>query len=159
MKQAAYAGEESQLVVFKLGNEEYGISILQVQEIKRMTDITRVPHTPDYIKGVINLRGSVLPVIDLKRRLSLPNDKYTDDTRIIIVNVNDMAVGLIVDGVSEVTSMGADQIDSSQSVTGVEGSGFISGVGKLDNRLLILLNLEVIILGSQEDKLRSSDQS
>jgi purine-binding chemotaxis protein CheW len=159
MKQAAYAGEESQLVVFKLGNEEYGISILQVQEIKRMTDITRVPHTPDYIKGVINLRGSVLPVIDLKKRLSLPNDKYTDDTRIIIVNVNDMAVGLIVDGVSEVTSMGADQIDSSQSVTGVEGSGFISGVGKLDSRLLILLNLEVIILGSQEDKLRSSDQS
>jgi purine-binding chemotaxis protein CheW len=159
MKQAAYAGEESQLVVFKLGNEEYGISILQVQEIKRMTDITRVPHTPDYIKGVINLRGSVLPVIDLKKRLNLPNDEYTDDTRIIIVNVNDMAVGLIVDGVSEVTSMGADQIDSSQSVTGVEGSGFISGVGKLDNRLLILLNLEVIILGSQEDKLRSSDQS
>ncbi|KYZ77273.1 chemotaxis protein CheW [Anaerosporomusa subterranea] len=155
MEQAAYAGEESQLVVFKLDKEEYGISILQVQEIKRMTDITRVPHTPDYIKGVINLRGSVLPVLDLKKRLGLPNGEYTDNTRIIIVNLHDMAVGLIVDGVSEVTAMGTEQIESSQSVAGVNGSSFISGVGKLDNRLLILLNLDTIIIGGQEEKVAS----
>lgn len=158
MKQAVYAGEDSQLVVFKLNNEEYGISILQVQEIKRMADITRVPHTPDYIKGVINLRGSVLPVLDLKTRLELPAAEYTDETRIIIVNVNDMAFGLIVDEVSEVTALGTEQIDSSQSVTGTNSSSFITGVGKADNRLLILLNLEAII-GSQEERLRSSDQS
>ncbi|MDU4959885.1 MAG: chemotaxis protein CheW [Sporomusaceae bacterium] len=150
--QQAYSGEESQLVVFKLGNEDYGISILQVQEIKRMTDITRVPHTPGYIQGVINLRGSVLPVLDLKKRLGLPDSEYTDNTRIIIVNVRDMAIGLIVDGVSEVTALAAEQIDSSQSVAGVDGSHFISGVGKKDNRLLILLNLDTIIVGSQDEK-------
>ncbi len=158
MKQAVYAGEDSQLVVFKLNNEEYGISILEVQEIKRMADITRVPHTPDYIKGVINLRGSVLPVLDLKRRLELPAGEYTEETRIIIVNVNDMAFGLIVDEVSEVTALGTEQVDSSQSVTGTNASGFINGVGKADNRLLILLNLEAII-GSQEERLRGLGQS
>ena len=152
MQQTAYAGEESQLVVFKLGKEEYGISILQVQEIKRMTDITRGPHTPAYIKGVINLRGSVLPVFDLKKRLGLPDSEYTDDTRIIIVNVHDMAVGLIVDGVSEVTAVGTDQIDSSQSVVGVNDSSFISGVGKADNRLLILLNLEEIVIDNPNER-------
>ena len=152
MKETTYAGIESQLVVFKLGKEEYGVSILQVQEIKRMTDITRVPHTPEYIKGVINLRGSVLPVFDLKRRLDLPKAEYTEDTRIIIVNLDDLAVGLIVDGVSEVTAIAAEQIDSSQSVAGNVGSSFISGVGKLDNRLLILLDLEAIITCGQDTK-------
>lgn len=153
MKETTYAGVESQLVVFKLGKEEYGVSILQVQEIKRMTDITRVPHTPEYIKGVINLRGSVLPVLDLKKRLCLPNAEYTEDTRIIIVNLDDLAVGLIVDGVSEVTAIAAEQIDSSQSVAGTDGSSFISGVGKLDNRLLILLDLESIINCGQDTKI------
>lgn len=152
MKQAVYAGAESQLVIFKLGNEEYGVSILQVQEIKRMTDITRVPHTPDYIKGVINLRGSVLPVFDLKKRLNLPDSHYTDDTRIIIVNLEDLAVGLIVDAVSEVTAIAADQIDTSQSVSGANNLGFINGVAKLDNRLLILLNIEAIIGINQDIK-------
>ena len=71
-------GEEQQLVVFKLAEEEYAVSILKVQEIKRMTEITRVPHTPDYLKGVMNLRGSVLPVIDLKKRLNLPQKEYTE---------------------------------------------------------------------------------
>lgn len=152
MTEAAFVGTESQLVVFKLGNEEYGVSILQVQEIKRMTEITRVPHTPDYIKGVINLRGSVLPVLDLKKRLNLPAGDLSEDTRIIIVKMNDLVVGLVVDGVSEVTAITSDQIDSSQSVSSSVGSGFISGVGKLDNRLLILLDIEAIIGSGQDSK-------
>lgn len=152
MAQAVYSGAETQLVIFKLGREEYGVSILQVQEIKRMIGITRVPHTPDYIKGVINLRGSVLPVLDLKTRLGFPSGDYNDETRIIIVNLEDLAVGLIVDAVSEVTAIAAEQIDSSQSVSAAYNSGFISGVGKLDNRLLILLNLEAIIGCSQDTK-------
>ena len=153
MKQSAYTDAEQQLVIFMLGNEEYGVSILQVQEIKRMTGITRVPGTPDYIKGVINLRGSVLPVVDLKRRLDLPNGDCTDNTRIIIVNVDDLAVGLIVDAVSEVTSISRDQIDCTQSVSGANGSNFISGVGKLDNRLIILLELETIIGCNYDSKI------
>ncbi|SEO80761.1 chemotaxis protein CheW [Propionispora vibrioides] len=142
---ATYSSNEVQLVAFKLGREEYGIDILQVQEIKRMTDITRVPHTPEYIKGVINLRGSVLPVIDLKTRLDLLEQDYTDDTRIIIVKVDEIAVGMIVDAVSEVMAIDQEQIEVSQEAVGGVSTNYISGVGKLENRLMILLNLEAII--------------
>ncbi len=145
MAEDALVEEEQQLVVFKLAEEEYAVSILQVQEIKRMTEITRVPHTPEYLKGVLNLRGSVLPVIDLKKRLGLPQKEYTEDTRIIIVKTNDIAVGLIVDAVSEVTAVRSDQIEPPQAVSGNIGENYISGVGKLENRLLILLKLDELI--------------
>lgn len=136
---------ELQVVVFKLAREEYGVSILQVQEIKRMTDITRVPHAPDFITGVINLRGSVLPVIDLKKRLDLPAGEYTDSTRIIIVKVEEIAVGMIVDAVMEVTTLNTDSIEPPQTVVNGVNAQYLEGVGKLDDRLLILLNLETII--------------
>jgi purine-binding chemotaxis protein CheW len=145
MAENTYEDMDIQLVVFKLGREDYGISILQVQEIKRIMDITRVPNSPDYIKGVINLRGSVLPVIDLKKRLALPPADYTDDTRIIIVRVEEVTVGLIVDGVSEVTTLSAASIEPPHTVaSGVSGQ-YLSGVGKQDDKLLILLNLATII--------------
>jgi purine-binding chemotaxis protein CheW len=147
-----YSSNEIQLVVFKLGREEYGVSILQVQEIKRMTDITRVPHTPDYITGVINLRGSVLPVVDLKQRLDLPAQKHTDHTRIIIVKIDEIVVGMVVDAVSEVLAIDQENIESPDAVVGGVAANFISGVGKLDNRLLILLNLEMIIGIGQDTK-------
>ena len=141
---------EIQLVVFKLDKEEYGVSILQVQEIKRMTDITRVPHTPDYLKGVINLRGSILPVIDLKKRLSLHAGDYTDDTRIIIVKVEEISVGIIVDAVSEVMTLDDGSIEPPQTVVGGVSAAYIEGVGKLGDRLIILLNLEAVIgLGAE----------
>jgi purine-binding chemotaxis protein CheW len=150
MSEKTYSSNEVQLVVFKLGREEYGVSILQVQEIKRMTDITRVPHTPDYIKGVINLRGSVLPVVDLKKRLNLPPEEYTDDTRIIIVKVEEIIVGMVVDAVSEVTAINQENIEPPQAVVSGVESSYLSGVGKLDNRLLILLNL-IAIIGIGQD--------
>lgn len=153
MSEKSYSSSEVQLVVFKLGREEYSVSILQVQEIKRITDITRVPHTPDYIKGVINLRGSVLPVIDLKKRLNLPQQMSTEDTRIIIVKVGELSVGMIVDAVSEVMTIKQENIDSPEVVAGSVAASYLSGVGKLDNRLLILLNLEEIIGIGQETKL------
>jgi purine-binding chemotaxis protein CheW len=152
MAEKTYSSNEVQLVVFKLGREEYGVSILQVQEIKRMTDITRVPHTPDYITGVINLRGSVLPVVDLKKRLNLPAQESTDHTRIIIVKIDEVIVGMVVDAVSEVLAIDQDHIESPDAVVGGVAANFISGVGKLDNRLLILLNLEMIIGISQDTK-------
>ncbi|VBB08072.1 Hypothetical protein LUCI_3337 [Lucifera butyrica] len=145
MAEKNYSGKEVQLVVFKLGREEYGISILQVQEIKKMTDITRVPHTPDYIKGVINLRGSVLPVLDLKKRLSLPPQEYTEDTRIIIAKVEEITVGMIVDAVSEVMAIPQENIEPPFTAVGGIATNYISGVGKLENRLLILLNLDSIV--------------
>lgn len=152
MSEVTYSGNEIQLVVFKLGREEYGVSILQVQEIKRITEITRVPHSPDYIKGVMNLRGSVLPVIDLKKRLNLPPQDYTDDTRIIIIKVEDITVGMIVDAVSEVTTIDQTNIEPPQAVVGGIAADYLSGVGKLENRLLILLNADAIIGIGQEIK-------
>ena len=153
MSEQTYSGDEIQLVVFKLGREEYGISILQVQEIKRITQITRVPHTPEYIKGVINLRGSVLPVIDLKKRLNLPQQVATEDARIIIVKVEEISLGMIVDAVSEVMTLSQENIDSPEAVVGSVSANYLSGVGKLDNRLLILLNLEAITGIGQEANL------
>lgn len=150
MSEQQYANNEIQLVIFKLGREEYGVSILQVQEIKRITEITRVPHTPEYIKGVINLRGSVLPVIDLKRRLNLPQQESTDNTRIIIVKVEEISVGMIVDAVSEVMTIHQENIDSPDIVAGSVSANYLSGVGKLENRLLILLDLEAITGIGQE---------
>ena len=150
MTEHTYSNNEIQLVVFKLLLEEYGISILQVQEIKRMTDITRVPHTPDYIKGVINLRGSVLPVFDLKKRLNLPGQEYSEDTRIIIVKIDDISVGMIVDEVSEVMAISEENIEPPLNVVGSIAANYLSGVGKLENRLLILLNMEAIIGIGQE---------
>ena len=152
MSEATYSGNDIQLVVFKLGREEYGVSILQVQEIKRITEITRVPHSPDYIKGVMNLRGSVLPVIDLKKRLNLPPEEYTDDTRIIIIKVEEIVVGMIVDAVSEVTTIDQNSIEPPQAVVGGIAADYLSGVGKLENRLLILLNTDAIIGMGQEVK-------
>lgn len=152
MAEKTYSNDEVQLVVFKLGREEYGVSILQVQEIKRLTEITRVPHTPDYITGVINLRGSVLPVVDLKKRLNLPGQAHTDNTRIIIVKIDEIVVGMLVDAVSEVLAINQANIEDPDAVVGGVAAHFISGVGKLDNRLLILLNLEAIIGNGQEAK-------
>ena len=141
---------EEQVVAFKLRREEYGFNILNVKEIKGLTDITRVPFASDFIKGVINLRGSVLPVIDLKKRLGLQDMEYTDDTRIVVVREDDLEVGMIVDAVTGVITLNAEHIDAAKSVDN-ENSRFITGVGKVEEeRLIILLNLEAII-GLQDE--------
>ena len=145
MSEKTYSNDEVQLVAFKLSKEEYGVSILHVQEIKRLTDITRVPYTPDFIKGVMNLRGSVLPVIDLKKRLGLVEEPYSEDTRIIIVKVDDISIGMIVDAVTEVLAIGPDHIEAPEAVVDGAGNNFISGVGNIDNRLVIMLNLNEIV--------------
>ncbi len=132
-----------QVVAFRLGREEYGVNILNVQEIKELTSITRVPFAPDFIKGVMNLRGSVLTVIDLKNRLNLREEPYTDDTRIVIVKVGDISVGMIVDAVTEVLAINSENIDPRDN--GENGGSFIDGVGNIDSRLVILLKLNEII--------------
>lgn len=154
MSEKTYAEDEVQVVAFKLAREEYGVNILNVQEIKKLTDITRVPFTPDFMKGVMNLRGSVLPVIDLKKRLSLAEEPYSEDTRIIIVKVDELSVGMIVDAVTEVLAIGPDDIEAPENV--VDGStsddNFISGVGNINNRLVIMLKLNEIIGLTSEAK-------
>lgn len=144
--------ENLQVVAFKLRNEEYGVSILNVQEIRNLTDITRVPFAQDFIKGVINLRGSVLPVIDLKQRLGLEETPYTDDTRIVTVTIDDLHVGMLVDAVTEVLTLTAKPIDAKKAVNGKELTKFLSGIGNIDGRLIIMLNLEEIIGLPKEGK-------
>ena len=147
------ATEESlQVVAFKLRNEEYGVSILNVQEIRNLTDITRVPFAQDFIKGAINLRGSVLPVIDLKERLGLEETPYTQDTRIVTVTVGDLHVGMLVDAVTEVLTLTAKPIDAKKAINGKELTRFLSGIGNIDGRLIIMLNLEEIIGLPKEGK-------
>ena len=138
-----------QVVAFKLRKEEYGFNILHVQEIKGLTDITRVPFASDFIKGVINLRGSVLPVIDLKKRLGLQETEYTDNTRIVIVKVDEVSVGMIVDAVTEVITLDGAHVDTTKAVDN-ESSRFITGIGKMNDRLIIMLDLGAIV-GLQDD--------
>ena len=136
---------EVQLVAFKLLDEEYGVSILNVQEIRDMTDITRVPYAPDYIKGVINLRGSVLPVIDLKKRIGLADAPYTPKTRIIIMKLQDISIGMIVDAVTEVLTVDGNHAAPPKSISNDARNKYINGIGNVDGRLVIMLNLDEIV--------------
>jgi len=134
-----------QVVAFKLRDEEYGVNIFQVQEIRNLVDITRVPFSANYIKGVINLRGSVLPVIDLKKRLGLEQIPYTDKTRIVTVKVGDLPVGMLVDAVTEVLTIPTKLVEAKKAISEKDIGKFVSGIGNIDGRLVIMLNLEEIV--------------
>ncbi len=143
-----------QLVSFNIGNEEFAVDILKVQEINRMAEITKVPKSPPFVEGVINLRGKVIPIVDLRKRFNLEERKTTKETRIIVVDMDGKVVGLIVDSVSEVLRLPADTIEPPPPiVAGIEAE-YIKGVGKLDDRLLILLDLNKIF-SSEERKMLS----
>ena len=144
--------DEVQVVAFKLRDEEYGVSILNVQEIRNMTDITRVPFAADFIKGVINLRGSVLPVIDLKKRLGLAETPYTENTRIVTVTIDELHVGMLVDAVTEVLTIVSKTVDTKKATNDRSGSRFLNGIGNVDGRLIIMLNLEEIIGATGDGK-------
>ena len=135
-------GEGMQIVAFKLRDEEYGVNIFHVQEIRNLVDITRVPFAAGYIKGVINLRGSV---IDLKTRLGLEPTPYTDKTRIVTVTVGDLPVGMLVDSVTEVLTIRSKLVDTKKAINEKDVSKFLSGIGNMDGRLVIMLNLEEIV--------------
>ncbi|WP_145046330.1 chemotaxis protein CheW [Paenibacillus xylanexedens] len=148
--------EELKVIVFKLGSEEYGIEVERVQTIERMMPITRVPKTFSFVKGVINLRGVVIPVIDLRGRFSLPETEYTDQTRIVIVGVGDMQVGFIVDAANDVIDIKSSSIDSPPEVVGGVKARYLRGVAKLENdRLLIMLNLHEVLNKSEVVQLES----
>lgn len=136
------SGNMKQFVTFKLDKEEYGVDIQNVSIIEKMMPITRVPKTPSYIKGVMNLRGEIVPVMDLRARFDLTQSEETDDTRIIIVKVDEVVFGFIVDAVSEVLQLTDDSIESTSSLKENANIDFIYGIGKVDERIVILLNLE-----------------
>ena len=143
-------GEEIKIVVFTLGHEEYGVEVDKVKTIERMQPMTRVPKTPAFVKGVINLRGVVVPVIDLRSRFNLEEIEYTDNTRIIIVNVRDIEVGLTVDSASDVIDINSELIEDPPEVVGGIKAKYLSGIAKMDEqRLLVLLNLQEVLNKSE----------
>jgi purine-binding chemotaxis protein CheW len=142
--------EEIKVIVFTLAHEQYGIEVDAVKTIERMTPMTRVPKTPDFVKGVINLRGIVVPVIDLRGRFNLPETAYTNDSRIIIVAVNEMEVGMIVDAASDVVDVDGDAIVDPPEVVGGIKAKYLRGVARIDdNRLLVMLNLHEVLNKSE----------
>lgn len=152
-KEKVESSEILQLVSFKIGNEEFGVDILNVQEINKMTQITKVPNAPDFVEGVINLRGRIIPVIDLRTRLELDKKEHDKDTRIIVVEISNKTVGFIVDAVKEVLRVPVNITEAPpEIVTGID-SEFIKSVGKLDDRLLILMDLNKIITNVEKQEL------
>ncbi|MGC4375657.1 chemotaxis protein CheW [Fictibacillus sp. Mic-4] len=136
---------EKKVIVFQLNDEEYGVDVHQVKSIERVLPITRIPRTPDFIKGVINLRGIVTPILNLRSRFNMEEIETNENTRIIIVTVDMMEVGLIVDGANDVIDIPVDAIEPPPEVVGGVCAEYIEGVAKLENRLLILLNLEKVL--------------
>lgn len=134
-----------QLVTFGIGEEEFGIDILKVQEIIRTMAITKVPNSPPYVEGVINLRGKVIPVIDLRSRFNMECKPHDGQTRIIVLEIHKMIVGFVVDEVSEVLRIQSNTVEPPPPVVSGIESEYIKGVGKLDDRLLILLDLDKLI--------------
>jgi purine-binding chemotaxis protein CheW len=132
---------EQQLVVFELSNEHYGVNIASVESIIKMQPITVVPHAPSFVEGVTNLRGSVLPVIDLRKRFGLENEGTTKNSRIVVVAIDGVEVGMIVDAVSEVLRIPEDAIEPPPPMVTTVDSTFITGIAKVGDRLVILLDL------------------
>ncbi len=137
---------EKQLVVFDLAEETYGVDIGSVREIIRIQEITNVPRTPDFVEGVINLRGNVIPVIDLRKRFGLREAEATKDTRIVVVDIDGNDIGVVVDAVNEVLRLPADAVEPPTGVTTTADSDYLLGIAKLENRLVILLDLQKALL-------------
>ena len=143
---------EQQLVVFDLANEHYGVNIGAVESIIKMQPITAVPRAPSFVEGVTNLRGTVLPVIDLRQRFGLLAEEETKETRIVVVEMGGMTVGMVVDGVSEVLRVAEEDIEPPSPIVMTIDSAFITGIAKMDERLIILLDLgKVLSTGERAD--------
>jgi purine-binding chemotaxis protein CheW len=138
----AATADSMQLVSFKLGDETYGIEITKIREIILVGEITQIPETPHYIKGLINLRSSVIPVIDLRARFGLPEADLTDDSRIMVLNVGRRTIGIVVDAVSEVLRVAGDQISPAPPTVASLGNEYMTGLVRLDEQLLILLDVD-----------------
>ena len=145
---------ERQLVVFELGKEYFGVNIIIVDGIIKIQEITSVPLALDFVEGITNLRGSVLPVIDLRKRLGMPVGENTGDTRIIVVNTDDAKIGMIVDAVSEVLTILDETIEATPPVVSTIDTAFITGIAKLEDRLIILLDLDKVLSADEREALK-----
>ena len=147
-----------QIITFNVGKEDYGIEIQMVKEVIRQREITRLPKAPAFVKGVINLRGDVIPVIDLREKFGLEEEEYTDKTRVIVVEVDRKSIGMIVDSVSHVVRLARDQIEPPPPLVGGVSGEFIRGVGKLGERLIVLLNINRILTIEEKIELQKMEE-
>ncbi|MFC4699901.1 chemotaxis protein CheW [Glaciecola siphonariae] len=143
--------EVLQWVTYRLDEETYGINVMQVQEVLRYTEIAPVPGAPNYVMGIINLRGNVVTVIDTRARFGLPPSEITDNSRIVIIESDEHVVGILVDSVAEVVYLRSSEIDSAPNVGTEESAKFIQGVSNRDNELLILVDLNKLLSDDEWD--------
>lgn len=153
MESSAAQASEQQVVVLELAGESYGVEISKVQEIIRMQPITRVPNGPACIEGVINLRGRVIPVLDLRKRFGLEAGETTRRSRIVVAELGEHTVGMVVDAVSEVLLVPADAVEPPSSLVTTTDSAFLRGVAKLDDRLVLLLDLSRLLTRDESTEL------
>lgn len=152
------SGEILQVVSFRLGGEEYGMDISQVQEIIRLVEITHVPRAPHFMEGVINLRGQLIPIVDLRTRFAMQRVAATKSTRIVVTEIGSRRVGLVVDSVSEVLNLPIENVEAAPDmITGV-GTEYIQGVGKVGERLIILLELTKVMTVEEGRELENLDE-
>ncbi len=145
--------DEQQLVVFDLSSEAYGVDIGAVREIIRLQDITKVPRTPEFVEGVINLRGKVIPVVDLRKRFGLPAEEESKENRIVVVDIGAQDIGVVVDAVTEVLRIATESVEPPASVITTADSEYLLGIAKLDSRLIILLDLERVLTETEHSPL------
>lgn len=152
--------EEYQLVVFRLGKEEYGVDIAKVQEIVRIQEITKLPQAPSFVEGIVNLRGRIIPIVDLKKRFNLEGEESSEkEKRVIVVNVGGQTIGMVVDSVSEIIRLPREDIEPPPPIVAGIEAAYIEGVGKMDKRLIILLNIEKILTEREKEEIKGIELS
>lgn len=161
--------KENKFLTFRLGKEEYGVEILKVREIIGIIDVTPLPQTPEYVKGVINLRGKIIPVIELRAKFTLPTVEYTEETCVIVMEVsegedtNEFQMGVIVDSVNEVLDISAHQIESAPRFGCDMNTEYILGIGKVTiddkEKVIILLEIDKVLTESDFESIRSASGS
>ncbi|MFC7368529.1 MULTISPECIES: chemotaxis protein CheW [Vreelandella] len=146
---SAAEADNREFLVFSLGEEEYAIDILKVQEIRGYENVTRIANAPDFIKGVTNLRGVIVPIVDLRIKFHLDSVEYGGQTVVIVVNVADRVVGIVVDGVSDVMTLTPDQIKPAPEFGVTLSSDFLSGLGSLEDRMLVLVDIDKLLTSEE----------
>ena len=154
----AAEGQLDQLISFAISEEDYGVDIQTVKEVIRHREITRLPKAPPFVKGVINLRGDIIPIVDLRERFGMEQQEYTDMTRVMVVEVGDRSVGMVVDSVSHVLRIEQDQIEPPPSCVGKISEEYIRGVGKVAEKLIVLLNIDKILSEDEKTELDKVEQ-
>ena len=147
-----------ELLTFTLGQEEYGIAILKVQEIRGYESVTTIANAPEFIKGVINLRGIIVPIIDMRIKFKLSKVTYDDTTVVIILNISDRVVGMVVDGVSDVIELKGDQIKPAPEFGAALDAQYLQGLGTLDERMIILVDIEKLMSIREMELIESAER-